>query len=184
MSQNLTATIFKIQPCPWISGISYISKYRWFNFKAEIWKLWPKGFGEHRFRYFFSSRNKGPLRAAVTRPCRLSTPLCHTYSEPSGHELSPGGTQNIPYLFKNLSKSRLKLVIRFLGYFWWFLRSGALIIKQNPNISCLSLAFTFPTRAMSQAMFISCLWTPVSSERAAGQQAAAAATWRNRRTRF
>merc|ERR1712004_376354 len=30
---------------------------------------------------------------------------CHTYSEPSGHELSPGSTQNIPYLFKNLSKS-------------------------------------------------------------------------------
>ena len=37
---------------------------------------------------------------------------------------------------------------------------------------------------MSQAMFISCFWTPVSSERPAGQQAAAAATWRNRRTRF
>merc|ERR1712052_97748 len=63
--------------------------------------------GLHRFRYFFSSRIKGQLRAAVTRPCRLSTPLCHTYSEPSGHELSPGGTQNIPYLLKNLSKSRL-----------------------------------------------------------------------------
>ena len=30
-----------------------------------------------------------------------------TYSELSGHEDSPGGTQNIPYLFKNLSKSRL-----------------------------------------------------------------------------
>jgi len=72
----------------------------------------------------------------------------------------------------------------FLGYFWWFLRSGAQIIKQNPNISCLSLAFTFLMRAMSQATFISCLGTPVSSERTVGQQAAAAATWRNTRTRF
>merc|ERR1712218_404639 len=51
----------------------------------------------------FFSRNKGQLQAAVTRPCRLSTPLCHTYSAPSGHEDSPGGTQNLPYLFKNLS---------------------------------------------------------------------------------
>merc|ERR1711978_205110 len=64
------------------------------------------GFGEHRFRFFFLARNKGQLWADVTRPCRLSTPLCHTYSEPSGHEDSPGGTQNIAYLFKNLSKSR------------------------------------------------------------------------------
>ena len=55
--------------------------------------------------FFFS--NKGQLRAAVTQPCRLPTPLCHTYSEPSGHEDSPGSTQNIPYLFKNLRKSRL-----------------------------------------------------------------------------
>ena len=36
---------------------------------------------------------------------------------------------------------------------------------------------------MSQAKFISCLWTPVSSERTAGQQAAVA-TWRNTRTIF
>ena len=70
-------------------------------------KLWPLSFFQHLQRWFFFSRNKGQLRAAVTRPCRLPTPLCHTYSEPSGHELSPGGTQNIPYLFKNLSKSRL-----------------------------------------------------------------------------
>ena len=54
----------------------------------------------------FFSWNTGQLRPAVTLPCRLPTPLCHTYSEPSGHELLPGGTQNIPYQFKNLSKSR------------------------------------------------------------------------------
>ena len=46
-------------------------------------KLWPNNFSEHRLSWFFFSRNKGQLRAAVTRPCRLSTTLCHTYSEPS-----------------------------------------------------------------------------------------------------
>ena len=67
-------------------------------------------------KVIFFSQNKGQLRAAVTRPCRLSTPLCHTYSEPPGHELSPGGTQNIPYIFKNLSKSQLSD-----PFFWIFL---------------------------------------------------------------
>ena len=33
-------------------------------------------------------------RTRVASKNRLSTPLCHTYSEPSGHEDSPGGTQN------------------------------------------------------------------------------------------
>ena len=51
--------------------------------------------------------NKGQLWQAVTRPYRLSIPLCHTYSKPPGHEDSPGGTQNIPYLFKSLCKLRL-----------------------------------------------------------------------------
>ena len=41
--------------------------------------------------------------------------LCHTYSEPTGHKDSPGGTQNIPYLFKNLSK--LQLSDPFFGLF-------------------------------------------------------------------
>ena len=67
-------------------------------------KLWPANFLEHRFRFFFF-RNKGQIWPAVTLPCRLSTLLCHTYSEMSGHEDSPGGTQYIPYIFKNLSKS-------------------------------------------------------------------------------
>ena len=91
-------------------------------------KLWHLTFLEHLF-WFFPSRNKGQLRAAVTRPCRLSTPLCHTYSEPSGHELSPGGTQNIPYLFKNLSKSRLS--DPFFGLFLVISEVGSQIYIAN-----------------------------------------------------
>ena len=56
------------------------------------------------------------LRLPVTRPKISSTPLCHTYSEPPGHELSPGGTQNIPYLYKKLSKSLFTD-----PFFWRFL---------------------------------------------------------------
>ena len=77
----------------------------------------------------FFSRNKGQLWAAVTWPCRLSTPLCHTYSEPSGHEDSPGGTQNIPYLFKNLSKSRLSDT--FFGLFLVISEVGSQIYIAN-----------------------------------------------------
>ena len=67
-------------------------------------------------KVIFFSRNKGQLRAAVTRPCRLPTPLCHTYSEPSGHEDSPGGTKNSP---KNgsLNRDLLKFLNRY-GIFW------------------------------------------------------------------
>ena len=44
---------------------------------ALISQLWPANFKEHRLRYFFPlSRNNGKLWAAITRPCRLSTPLC------------------------------------------------------------------------------------------------------------
>ena len=55
--------------------------------------------------YFFGKQ--GQLRPPVTQPKTPSTPLCYTYSEPPGHVDSPGGIQNIPYLYKNLSKSRL-----------------------------------------------------------------------------
>ena len=81
------------------------------------------------FLGFFSSRNMGQLQAAVTGPCRLPTPLCHTYSEPSGHEDSPGGTQNIPYLFKNLSKSRLS--DPFFGLFLVISEVGSQIYIAN-----------------------------------------------------
>merc|ERR1711873_208151 len=92
-------------------------------------KLRPWYFFQHRFRYFFSSRNKGPLRAAVSRPCRLSTPLCRTHSEPSGHEDSPSGAQNIPYQFKNLSKSRLS--DPFFGLFLVISEVGSQIYIAN-----------------------------------------------------
>ena len=85
------------------------------------------------------SRNKGQLRAAVTWPCRLPTPLCHTYSEPSGHEDSPGGTQNIPYLFKNLSKSRLS--DPFFGLFLVISEVGSQIYIANLAIECFQQLF-------------------------------------------
>ena len=56
------------------------------------------------------------LRPPVTQPKTPSTPLCHTYSEPLGCEDSPGGIQNIPYLYKKLSKSRFSD-----PFFWRFL---------------------------------------------------------------
>merc|ERR1711963_646375 len=95
---------------------------------------------------FFSSRIKGQLRAAVTRPCRLSTPLCHTYSEPSGHELSPGGTQNIPYLFKNLSKSRLS--DPFFGLFLVISEVGSQIYIANLAIECFQQLFGMKSHCM------------------------------------
>ena len=44
-------------------------------------KLWPSNLEEHCLRNFSLSWNKGKLRP---------TPFCHIYSEPSGHEESPG----------------------------------------------------------------------------------------------
>ena len=54
------------------------------------------------------SRDEGQLRPAPP------TPLCYKYSEPPGHEDSPGSTLFLPYPFK-LSKSRLS--DRLLGLF-------------------------------------------------------------------
>ena len=98
------------------------------------------------FSSFFLSWNKGQLRAAVTRPCRLPTPLCHTYSEPSGHELSPGGTQNIPYLFKNLSKSRLS--DPFFGLFLVISEVGSQIYIANLAIECFQQLFGMKSHCM------------------------------------
>ena len=95
-------------------------------------KLWPPSFLLHRLRWFFFSRNKGQLRPAVTWPCRLPTPLCHTYSEPSGHEDSSGTTQYLSYLFKILSK--LRLSDPFFGYFVSILSSEVEIAYQNSDI--------------------------------------------------
>ena len=96
---------------------------------GSILKIVAERFCETPQKVIFFSRNKGQLRAAVSQPCRLSTPFCHTYSEPSGHEDSPGGTQNIPYLFKNLNKSRLS--DPFLGFFLVISEVGSQIYIAN-----------------------------------------------------
>ena len=102
-------------------------------------KLWPNNFGLHRRGCFVFSWNKDQLWPPVTGPRRLSSPLCHTYSEPSGHELSPGGTQNIPYLFKNLSKSRLS--DPFFGLFLVISEVGSQIYIANLAIECFQQLF-------------------------------------------
>ena len=53
----------------------------------------------------------------------------HTYSEPSGYEDSPGSILNIPYLFKNLSKSRLS--DPFFGLFLVISEVGSQIYIAN-----------------------------------------------------
>ena len=77
--------------------------------EAQIRKLWEWDFfvTPHNFAngpHFFALIH---LRPTVIQPKTPSTPLCYTYSEPPGCEDSPGGIQNIPYLYKKLSKSRL-----------------------------------------------------------------------------
>ena len=94
----------------------------------------------------FFSQNKGQLRAAVTWPCRLATPLCHTNSELSGHEDSPGGTQNIPYLLKNLSKSRLS--VPFFGLFLVISEVGSQIYIANLAIECFQQLFGMKSHCM------------------------------------
>ena len=86
-------------------------------------KLWPPSFLLHRLRWFYFSWNKGQLRAAVTRPCRLSTPFAiHILNR-----LDMRIHQAAPKIYHTYSKIWVNRdwVIRFLGFFWWFLRSGA-----------------------------------------------------------
>ena len=106
---------------------------RWFNLEAIFWKLWPYEFfwTAHFSCCFFLK--EGQLRPPVTRPKTPSTPLCYTYSEPPGHVDSPGGIQNIPYLYKKLSKSRFSdpffgrfLVISGLGSQIYIVKSAIL----------------------------------------------------------
>ena len=104
------------------------------------------GFFKHRQGIFSHSWDKGQIWAAITRPCRLSTPFCHTYSEPSGHEDSPGGTQNIPYLFKNLSKSRLS--DPFFGLFLVISEVGSQIYIANLAIECFQQLFGMKSHCM------------------------------------
>ena len=96
----------------------------------------------HGLTYFFLCWSKGQFWAAVTRPCRLSTPLCHTYSELGGHEDSPSSIYNIPYLFKKkLSKSLLSNP--FLGYYWWFLSQEPDLHSEFSDFQNLSVLSNF-----------------------------------------
>ena len=76
------------------------------NLEAQIRRFWEIHFFLTPQISFFFFGKEGQLRPPVTRPKTPSTPLCYTYSEPPGCEDSPGGIQNIPYLYKKLSKSR------------------------------------------------------------------------------
>ena len=67
---------------------------------------------------------------AVTLRYTLSTPLWHTYSEPSLHEDLPSIIQNMPYLSNKLSKSRLRTKF-FLGVFWLIFEVGSRIYIAN-----------------------------------------------------
>merc|ERR1711978_450274 len=73
------------------------------------------------------------LRATKTGSKICCTHLSYTYSEPPGCELSPRGIQNIPYLYKKLSKSRFSdpffgrfLVISGLGSQIYIVKSAIL----------------------------------------------------------
>ena len=113
--------------------------YHWKNWNLceQNWPFWERYNGGERPLKLVVVKDVFPscglcnniIWAAVTWPCTISTPLCHTYSEPSGHEDSPGGTQNIPYLFKNLSKSRLS--DPFFGLFWVISEVGSQIYIAN-----------------------------------------------------
>ena len=66
----------------------------------------------------------------------LKTPNPHFryISEPSGHEDSPGTIQNIPYLFKKISKSRLS--DRFFGL---YLVTFEVLHSENSDFKDLSV---------------------------------------------
>ena len=57
----------------------------------------------HKIKVFFCE-----ISYELTRPLRLPTPLCHTYSECSGRALSHGTTQYMTYLFKKLTATRFR----------------------------------------------------------------------------
>ena len=115
--------------------------------KIAAWRLFaslPK--------VFLLSLNKGQLWAAVPHTCRLSTPLCDTYSEPSGNEDSPGTSPYIPYLIKNVSILRLSEL--FFGLFcWWFLRSGSILQLFFPSYIVFVINF-----CSSWNFWIYCKW--------------------------
>jgi len=70
-----------------------------------------------------SLRNTAIASRQISRR-RSTNPLCNKYSEPPGHEDSPGTTFYI-MIFLTYSKNwaNRDWVIGFLGYFWWLMRS-------------------------------------------------------------
>ena len=92
-----TATIFKIEVPYWI-GVEWSGfLQRWFDMKSWFWKLWP-------CLFFLTPRifANGPLNftfvwlwAAITPVQKLENPISYTFSEPSGRQLSHGGTLDI-----------------------------------------------------------------------------------------
>ena len=71
---------------------------------------------KRKIAHFRNTRNKGPISAVRNSASETLPPLCHTYSEPSGHEDSEYVWQIIPHLCNTLSKSRLS--DPFFGLFW------------------------------------------------------------------
>ena len=76
------------------------------HLETSLRRIWHKKISGGRNFFFYAAPQllfifwkKGQLRPAVTRPSRLPTPLCHTYSESSGRALSHGTTQYMTYLF-------------------------------------------------------------------------------------
>ena len=68
--------------------------------------VWQRGEGSQKclVRGNFQSvpcyRKRADQKPPLTRHFWPPTPLCHTYSETSGHKDLPGTTPKIPYLFK------------------------------------------------------------------------------------
>merc|ERR1712173_165083 len=121
------------------------------------WVLAPKNFPIENF-WVRSNLQKISLFHEFSCPlgkkkpsacCRLNfdaTDLPHSSFEPFGHELSPGGTQNIPYLFKNLSKSRLS--DPFFGLFLVISEVGSQIYIANLAIECFQQLFGMKSHCM------------------------------------
>ena len=96
------------------------SKYRFHTESASSHRLWA--YADSLHICFLQHRNlvdffwkRGSTSATRYSAFNTPTPLCYTYSEPSGREDSPGSIWNIPYQFKKMS--RLRLSDPFFGLF-------------------------------------------------------------------
>ena len=108
--------------CLHIFDSLFMLHWKQWNLSEQNWPLWERYNGGERPLKLVVVRDVFPscglcnniIWAAVTWPCTISSPLCHTYSEPSGHEDSQGTTFYMPYWLKSLNKSRSRDL--FLGY--------------------------------------------------------------------